>query len=187
MLAVKVDNIFIGERKIYVNIPVFQKGKKIQFEDQYHHQGENVMNHPKPFNNGNIKYQANQEVNNSKSFAEVVGKKKIVPEGPSHISFSNAPIYLKFQCQKEVKEGLKKAYVGKMLFAGMSHNIQNIFHIEGYFRIKVIPLGANLCLLEEGDPREIKDFILEGRIWGSQWFSKIREWNVQDANLKKIV
>lgn len=47
----------------------------------------------------------------------------------------------------------------------MSYNIQTSFEVEGYFSIKVTPLGANLCLLEDLEEGAIKDLIKEGRSW----------------------
>lgn len=50
----------------------------------------------------------------------------------------------------------------------MSYNIQEDFNKEGYFRIKVTSLGANLCLLEEMDVVEIVTLILEAKDWIGQ-------------------
>lgn len=44
-----------------------------------------------------------------------------------------------------------RAFTGKVKFIGSTYNIQNLFHVEGYFSVKVTPLMANLCLLEESD------------------------------------
>lgn len=46
----------------------------------------------------------------------------------------------------------------------MSYNIHSIFETEGYFSIKVSPLGENACLLEEVELGEIHDLIKEGKI-----------------------
>lgn len=50
------------------------------------------------------------------------------------------------------------------------------------FFIKVTPLGANLCLLEESEEGEIRNLIREGKYWWSQWFTCIREWNKDDID-----
>lgn len=42
-------------------------------------------------------------------------------------------------------KSLQKAYVGVVI---NPRYIQNSFHAEGYFSIKVTPLGPNLCFLE---------------------------------------
>jgi hypothetical protein len=38
----------------------------------------------------------------------------------------------------------------------MSYNIQNAFHRQGYFGVKVTPLGANLTLLEGQEEGEVQ-------------------------------
>lgn len=50
----------------------------------------------------------------------------------------------------------------------MTLNIHEAFHSEGYFRVKVTPLGANLCLLEEQEEGEIKALVEEAKEWISQ-------------------
>lgn len=44
---------------------------------------------------------------------------------------------------------------------GMTYNIQEAFHMEGYFTIKITQLGENLCLLEEGEEGESKVLVEE--------------------------
>lgn len=54
--------------------------------------------------------------------------------------------------------------------------------MEGYFTIKVTPLGCNICLWEEMELGEIKDLIREGKSCRSQWFTHIREWIEEDVD-----
>lgn len=42
---------------------------------------------------------------------------------------------------------------------GSTYNIQNDVNAEGYFGIKVMPQGANLCLLEAEEEGEIKAIV----------------------------
>lgn len=81
---------------------------------------------------------------------------------------------------------LKKAFVGVAHQSIMSYNIQNYFEIESYFSIKVTPLRANLCLLEEIDEGEIKHLITEGKSWWSQLFSEIREWKEEHVDKDRV-
>lgn len=50
----------------------------------------------------------------------------------------------------------KKAYVRKVLIPCSSYNMQRNFHPEGYFALKVTPLEANICLLEENEDDELE-------------------------------
>lgn len=62
-----------------------------------------------------------------------------------------------------------------------------MFEVEGYFSIKVISLGANLCLLEEFDEGEIIVFIRQAKSWWSQWFLEIREWREEDVDNERLL
>jgi hypothetical protein len=57
-------------------------------------------------------------------------------------------VILSFEVAKEDLSRLKKAFIGEVIHPGMSYNIQNAFHRQGYFGVTVAPLGANLTLLE---------------------------------------
>lgn len=56
----------------------------------------------------------------------------------------------------------------------MAYNIQSIFHYEGYFLIKITPLGANLCLMEEWESGEQHTLVHEAKDWISPWFVKMK-------------
>ena len=78
--------------------------------------------------------------------------------------------HLHFTIEDQNFSRFKKAFVGKVLSPGMTYNIQNIFHAQGYFAIKVTPMGANLCLLEEQEEGELKALTEDANEWLEQWF-----------------
>lgn len=53
--------------------------------------------------------------------------------------------------------GLRKA----VLIQGCAYNIQTSFEVEDFFSVKVIPMGANICFLEESESGVIEYFIRE--------------------------
>lgn len=55
--------------------------------------------------------------------------------------------------------------MGIMINLGMSYNIQTSFEIEVYFSIKVTPIRANLCQLEESEFGEIRYLVREAKCW----------------------
>lgn len=69
-----------------------------------------------------------------------------------------------------------KLYVGTALIPDSAYNIQNHLEIEGIYAIKIIPLGVNLCLMEELEEGYIQDFIGEEETWWRSWFTDIRKW-----------
>lgn len=50
----------------------------------------------------------------------------------------------------------QKAYVGVVENPGLTYSMKDILHGEGYFLIKVTPLGANLCMLEDLEEGEME-------------------------------
>ncbi|CAL5199593.1 unnamed protein product [Lathyrus oleraceus] len=83
-------------------------------------------------------------------------------------------------------ERLKKAYVGVVENVGLSYSMQEIFNTEGYFAIRVMPLGAKLCLLEDRDEVEREALLEEGCDWLQQWFKKIRKWQPSDVDIERV-
>lgn len=91
-----------------------------------------------------------------------------------------------FSSDIELRAKLSKAYVGVMINLGSSYNIQEIFFSEGYFAIKVTPMGANMCLLEESEEGEIHDLICDAESWWKQWFCVIRPWRENDIDKERV-
>lgn len=61
--------------------------------------------------------------------------------------------HLQFNCEDKKLQRFEKSFIGVVENVGMTYNIQEAFHFEGYFRVKITPLGANLCLMEESEKR----------------------------------
>lgn len=66
--------------------------------------------------------------------------------------------------------------VGKVLDPSSSYNMQMIFHSEGYFALKVTPLGGNICLLKEDEDDELEALVEVAKDWLGQWFSEVKKW-----------
>ncbi|CAI8614642.1 unnamed protein product [Vicia faba] len=58
-------------------------------------------------------------------------------------------IYLKFFVEEDELSRFKKAYIRVMENSGLPYSMQKMFHLEGYLFVKVTPLGAYVCFLEE--------------------------------------
>lgn len=48
--------------------------------------------------------------------------------------------------------------------------------MEGYFGIKVTPLGVRLCVLEDRGEGELDDLISNGASWLDKWFMEVKKW-----------
>ncbi|PNX76543.1 hypothetical protein L195_g032496, partial [Trifolium pratense] len=84
-------------------------------------------------------------------------------------------------------ERLKKAFVEKVVQPGMLHNIQNAFHRQGYFGVKVTPLGSNLTLLEGQEAGEVQALMEDAKGWLEQWFKEIHPWDPKVMDVKRTI
>ncbi|CAI8610467.1 unnamed protein product [Vicia faba] len=70
--------------------------------------------------------------------------------------------------------------------SGPTYNMQEYFNMEGYFGVKVTPLGSNLYLLEEREDGELKALIKEASDWINQWFVEIRPWSPKEVDNERL-
>ncbi|GAU42670.1 hypothetical protein TSUD_106440 [Trifolium subterraneum] len=96
-------------------------------------------------------------------------------------------IVLSYEAAKEDIEKLHKAFVGVVHEPGMTYNIQSAFHRQGYFGVKVTPLGANLALLEGQEDGEVKALMEDAKGWMDQWFKEIRSWCPSDLDAERTI
>ncbi|XP_058746152.1 uncharacterized protein LOC131619025 [Vicia villosa] len=173
MVVVRLYNILIDGKKIHANQPRFLRNGRQEglVVDQKRVEG------PKVFIPG-VK---DQWVVKSKTFAD------IVQGGSKREESQSKEVPLVFSSGSELKSRWKKAYVGEVLFPGESYNIQTHLEIEGFFSIKVYPMGANLCLLEEMVEGFIKELLEEGKWWWQQWFKTIKPWHEKEVDTARVV
>jgi hypothetical protein len=96
-------------------------------------------------------------------------------------------VFYKYESEKKEVDRLLKTFIGVAANPGTTYNIQNAFHSQGYFGVKVTPLGANLALLEGQEEGEVEALLEDARDWLDQWFSEIRPWTPKDVDLERIV
>ncbi|CAI8614009.1 unnamed protein product [Vicia faba] len=58
---------------------------------------------------------------------------------------------------------------------------------EGFFPVKVTPLGANVCLLEDLVKGEMKALLEGGRNWLGQWLKEVKSWSSSLVDPERIV
>ncbi|MCI00190.1 DUF4283 domain protein, partial [Trifolium medium] len=58
---------------------------------------------------------------------------------------------------------------------------------QGYFGVKVTPLGSNLTLLEGQEEGEVEALLEDAKEWLDQWFREIRPWNQKEVDVERIV
>ncbi|XP_058750416.1 uncharacterized protein LOC131623425 [Vicia villosa] len=182
MVAIRCDNVCISGRKILANIPRFERRKiaeTVRFAGNFvrKHGGVIRREGEQKVMDGNVK-----AVSKNRSFAEVLlnaNQKGERREEVNHL--------LSYTFAEGDKVRISKAYVGVATFPGSTRIIQTHFEMEGYFDVKVTPMGGNLCLLEEVDEGAIQDLIEGGEAWWKQWFREIRRWKDTDVDEGRLI
>ncbi|MCH86156.1 hypothetical protein A2U01_0007010, partial [Trifolium medium] len=134
--------------------------------------------------NGESARRKEEEVNRfeGNSFAHAVqGDRSLVQQNIKKNS------RVSYTAMKETLQSLQKSYVGEVIHAGMTYNIHDEFHRQGYFGIKITPLGANLVLLEEQETGEVQALMEDAKSWLEQWFRDIRPWTTREADRSRLV
>ncbi|MCI29813.1 hypothetical protein A2U01_0051022, partial [Trifolium medium] len=75
--------------------------------------------------------------------------------GPTRQGDAQRRVILSYEAEKNDMLRLKKCFIGEVIHPGMSYNIQSAFHRQGYFGVKVTPLGARLTLLDGQEEGEV--------------------------------
>ncbi|XP_058784954.1 uncharacterized protein LOC131659847 [Vicia villosa] len=169
-LAVKLDNIFIGKQKLFVNFPRFHRGKEVK-QGTFAKESVSEENPSKRSHKGAKEGTRDvQSVSQVRSFAAVT-RNTAGPVLPRQQ-------YLEYVCDTSlVEQRFNRAFVGKVREVGMTYNIQDLFDMEGFFGVKVTALGANLCLLEDREVGEVGKLLEFDRTWVDRWFSEIKKWD----------
>ncbi|MCI08394.1 hypothetical protein A2U01_0029471, partial [Trifolium medium] len=183
--GIELDNIIIGRDKIYVNVSRFQREERNSRYTQ--REGGNVHGRREERHEHHVeKMRKNQKDatyrKDEKSYAQAVQGEKL----RNQRRIIQAPRW-SYTVGKDTLLSLQKSYVGEVVHPGMSYNIQDEFHRQGYFGIKITPLGANLVLLEEQEEGEVRALIEDAKSWMEQWFREIRPWSTREVDSSRLV
>lgn len=153
VLGVRLDNIMIDVKKIHANVP--------RFESKLSNGSVGVKRgcggtHQRVFvlHSLGCHMEVREGVSYERAVEAVNGGKK---EMNSRL--------VDFVTQGGEKKRLAKAFIGVVLNPGSSYNMQIQFEVEGIFSIKVTPMSANFCLLEDVEEGFISELIGEGSTW----------------------
>lgn len=120
----------------------------------------------------------------NKSYVTVVVKGNRSEEASEE---ENKCLVLSFNPDPNIKNKRNNAYIREVMNPGESYNIQTHLEIGGFFLVKVILLGANLCLLEEMEEGIIQELLNDPLMWWKQWFLSIRPWQESDVDTERIL
>jgi hypothetical protein len=96
-------------------------------------------------------------------------------------------VLLSYKAEQADLVRLQKAYIGVVAQPGMSYNIQEAFHMQGYFGVKITPLGSTLTLLEGQEEGEVQALMEDAKEWLDQWFVEIRPWSPSDIDTERTI
>ncbi|GKV27405.1 hypothetical protein SLEP1_g36578 [Rubroshorea leprosula] len=184
----QLDQIWVGGRKLWVNIPKYGDEKKVELK-------------------GRIGQEA-RPIDQSRSYAEAlkghgVGKMEGASEG--HLSadlvrrteIKNREVFgikdsrkvwkekgrgaswagMEYKIKEEDCAWLEGCYVGTTRSVEMVRNLQEKFYMEGYFFCRVRAMGGKMVLLDCEDKEELKDLVEMAADWLGQWFEEIQPWS----------
>jgi hypothetical protein len=189
----ELGNLIIGRDKISVNLSRFQRSIDVRrnddrIEDKKEREGgrsierRNGEGHRYRSLSHKVQWQERTFKNEGRSYAQAVRRdsSKKQGEGEQHV-------FLSYEADQEDLLRCQKAFIGVVAQPGMSYNIQEAFHMEGYFGVKVTPLGSNLTLLEGQEEGEVQALMVDAKGWLDQWFVDIRPWSPDDIDVERTI
>ncbi|XP_058783455.1 uncharacterized protein LOC131658143 [Vicia villosa] len=175
MLETKLDNLFLDGKKIFANIPKFGRGSLARRGGVSRRQGDAEGGLPvilcdRSKFNGKA---GSERFNAGATYAEVT-------KGEASTKC------LDFKVDRNQVQRLERCYVGVVRTPGSTYTMQDPFYNEGYFTIKVIPLGANMCILEDVEEGALEAMVVEESAWLDVWFKEVRKWKPDDIDGERI-
>ncbi|GKV32816.1 hypothetical protein SLEP1_g41389 [Rubroshorea leprosula] len=146
-LEMRLDQIWVEGRKLWVNTPRYVEAK-MEVREQKTTQGFE----PKI---------------QTRSYADVVKshqEKDPEEKGSKHFTVkqSEGQRNIRSQARSEV---------------GGSDNRKEKFYMEGYFACRIRAMGGKLVLLDCDDKNELKDLVESASEWLGQWFAEVKPWS----------
>ncbi|GKV11938.1 hypothetical protein SLEP1_g23150 [Rubroshorea leprosula] len=92
-----------------------------------------------------------------------------------------------YNVKEEEYSWLKGCYVGKVHFVEMVRNLQEKFYMESYFSYRIRAMGGKLVLLDCDDKEELKDLVEMASDWLEQWFEEVSPWTPEKVASERFV
>jgi hypothetical protein len=189
-LEYELDNIIVGRDKISVNLSRFHRPdtiRRLQGRKETTKAAGSVLRTGVRQGevNGIQKTQStipSRKQDEKNSYAHAVSTGINQTEGRTRNQ-----VVVNYEATKEDMARLQRSFIGEVLHPGMSYNIQEAFHRQGYFGVKVTPLGSKLTLLEGQDEGEVQALMEDAKGWLDQWFKEIRQWNPKEIDIERVV
>jgi hypothetical protein len=192
-LEAELASLIIGRDKISVNLSRYHRSHNYRRQDDWK-QGrmEKGVNCSIEGRKGeghrlrSLSHKENRVLNSpkqvEKSYAQVVRQDPVEKQGPGE-----QRVLLSYEAEQADLVRLQKAFVGVVTQPSMAYNIQDAFHRQGYFGVKITPLGSTLTLLEGQEEGEVQALMEDAKEWLDQWFVEIRPWSPCDIDTERTI
>ncbi|XP_058732712.1 uncharacterized protein LOC131604256 [Vicia villosa] len=183
LLATKLDNIVLDDRKIFANLPRFSRSNLAKTSGVEAKTRAPTQTPLKGY--GGDRFGGNKygKFDKNRSYAKVTQNIR----GCSNDTGDNLmKKIVSFQPGYDVLSQYKNAYTGWIKEAGKMADLKSLFLEEGIFTIRITRLGPNLCILEDLVEGEVELFMEEKKSWWEQWFSKLKRWEPEDIDKERV-
>ncbi|GKV25593.1 hypothetical protein SLEP1_g35004 [Rubroshorea leprosula] len=152
----KLDNIWIGDCKLWVNAPRYEDNQQV---------GKEIKSRPIP-----------EPQAQTRSYAEVLKVQLSTRQVWQEKGRSDTWAGFEYNSSQEDSSWLEGCYVGTTHSVEMVRNLQEKFYMEGYFSCRIRAMGGRLVLMDCEDKDELKDLVESASEWLGQWFEKVCPW-----------
>ncbi|KAK7283182.1 hypothetical protein RIF29_12550 [Crotalaria pallida] len=97
--------------------------------------------------------------------------------GGEKVSVHEDPATIELSVPKEEMDRYRECYVGQVRNLEDIPSLQDAFFKEGFFSIKITPLGGSFVLLQGGDSEEIPELLFSEKSWFNSRFKDIQRWS----------
>ncbi|XP_045820034.1 uncharacterized protein LOC123913360 [Trifolium pratense] len=196
----ELDNIIIGREKLSVNLSRFQRpGDNNRIADRREvRKGSRGISRTMD----NKSRRISRTMDNKSRSKSRISRNHTIPSrevkdgsyaravrrgGSTRQGDDQQRVVFSYEAEKNDMFRLQKCFIGEVIHLGMSYNIQSAFHRQGYFGVKVTPLGARLTLLDGQEEGEVQALMDEAKDWLKQWFTEIRPWSPKEIDRDRYV
>ncbi|GKV23016.1 hypothetical protein SLEP1_g32806 [Rubroshorea leprosula] len=186
-----LDQIRVGDRKLWVNYPRYDNSQNQKQGGEYRdYQGAHLRSQIRSYAEavkGHIdekkEEKTSSQLQNNHSWPGkdrsknphldgINDNRKIWKEIGVGTNWSG----IEYNTNSEDEKWLEGCFVGIAHSVEMVRNLQEKFYMEGYFWCRVRAMGGKMVLLDSDDKEELKDLVEMASEWLAQWFEGVKSW-----------
>ncbi|GKV29753.1 hypothetical protein SLEP1_g38652 [Rubroshorea leprosula] len=194
----QLDQIWIGDWKLWVNFPRYDDVKK---EEKKEGKGQGSI--PKYQSRSYAEVLRGNGVGNAEGVSKGQYRTELLERGENRKiegvgTAENRKVWkekgkganwtgMEYNIKEEEFAWLEGCYVGTVHSVEMVRNLQEKFYMEGYFYCRVRAMGGKMVLLDCEEKEELRDLVEMAAEWLAQWFSEIKPWTPELVAKERFV